>query len=149
MKLTSWIGIIVLVVVGAFFVLKPAPVADTQLTTDFLLSGELVSYFAEELEAPIVERLGQPIEGFTPAILTSEYKQLAPKDFDRAEALQGVYEYKGGTLEFVLGDTDVPHSAADTLTQEGMRTVLSNLGTRLGIVVDSKGEIDTIIESLR
>ncbi len=144
-----YIGIVIAVVLGAFFVLRPTPGNAPEATTDFLLTEELVTYFSEELEDPIIEEVGQPIEGFTPTMISSRYPGLRLEDFNGAEAVQGVYEYTNGTLEFVFTADTPPHSAADALTLDGMKTFLSNLAERNEVVVDSKSEIDDLIEKIQ
>jgi len=143
------IFLILVVVVGLFLILRPKNTPNEVLTTDFLLSEELVQYFVDELEQPIIDQLSQPIEGFTPAIFASQYGGISLEDFDGAEALQGTYVYINGTLEFQFEEGEIPHSAADTLTQEGMKTFLSNLAERNEVIVDTESEIDSLLETLQ
>lgn len=149
MKLIAYIAGVIILVVGLFLILRPTPTKAPEATTDFLLTEELVTYFSDQLEAPILEEVGQPIEGFTPTMISSRFPGLRLEDFDGAEAVQGRYEYQNGTLEFVFTTDEPPHSAADALTLEGMKTLLSNLAERSEVVVDSKSEIDDIVESLQ
>ena len=144
-----YISIVIAVVVGAFLILRPTPTKAPEATTDFLLTEELVTYFSEELENPIIEEVGQPIEGFTPTMISSRYPGLRLEDFNGAEAVQGIYEYANGTLEFVFTADTPPHSAADALTLVGMKTFLSNLAERNEVIVDSRSEIDDLIEVLK
>ena len=148
MKPIAYVGIVVVVLAGAFFVLRPTPAPAPEATTSFLLTGELVAYFTESIEASIVEEVGRPREGFTPAIISSRYSGLLLEDFDGAAAVQGEYQYNNGTLEFVFTTDESPHSAADALTEEGMRTLLFNLGERFEMVVDSRSEIDDLVSAL-
>ena len=148
MKPIVYVGIIAAVLVGAFFVLRPSPQVVPEPTTSFLLSDELVAYFTENIEASIVEEIGRPREGFTPAIISSRYAGLLLEDFHGAEAVQGEYQYNNGTLEFVFTTEESPHSAADALTEAGMRTLLANLGERFEIVVDSQAEIDDLMSAI-
>ena len=149
MKLATRIALVVIVVGGLFLILRPRPNENPNPSLDFLLTDELVTYFVDQLEEPVIEEVGQPIEGFTPVMLTSYYPELKLEDFAGAEALQGRYVYSSGRLEFVFEEEAIPHSAADTLTSQGMKTVLSNLGKRYDMVIDTEPEIDSLIESLQ
>ena len=132
-----------------FFLLRSRNTRTPELSTRFLLNEDIVVYFSEAIEQPVIDGVGQPVEGFTPAMLTSYYSGLRLADFHQVEAVQGGYVYQDGSLEFVFNSDNPPHSSADAITGEGMRTLLFNIGNRFDIVVDSKSEVDQIIDYIR
>lgn len=110
---------------------------------------DLVLYFSTTLEERARERIGSmPIEGYNPTIYMNTFPILVPADFAGAAALQGSYVLQGEQILFELDDTDTIHSAAQTLSKEGMETFLENISTRLGLSVSTKTEIDNLINQI-
>lgn len=139
---------LILLFLIVLFIFKPNR-SKQEFSLSFLITEELVDYFMEEIEVSLPEEVTLPPEGFTPAILTNYYPSLLLEDFNGVTAVQGVYNYRNGTLEFTLGKDGVPHSAADSLSGEGMKTLLYNLAKRNEIILDTKSEIDDLIEKIQ
>ena len=92
-----------------------------------VMEEEPESEFGKKLQEAVLERMaGIPIEGFDADILLGVFPILTEQDFDGVEALQGVYRYQGGTLNFIL--TERPeHSAARAISEKGMETLRAAL----------------------
>lgn len=111
---------------------------------------DLVLYFSSEMERRGTEILGGfPIEGYGPFSYLNAFGGLIKTDFEGADALQGIYKIQEGELLFVLEDTDAIHSAAETLSKEGMETLLNTVSVRLGLPVNTATQIDSLIEKIK
>lgn len=117
-------------------------------------SGEVVTentrddvqeYFNEKLQARVVEETGQPIEGFEPFMFMNVFLGLVPQDFDGVDALLGEYTIKEKELVFVLDDSGPIHSAAQAISEDGMKTLLSNIEKRADTTIATKEEVDGLL----
>lgn len=122
----------------------------TTTITTMEVQGEIdyVPYFIDIINTVAVERVGQPIEGFDPFIYSKAYPGLVSSDFDGVKSLQGVYSFRDDQLFLVEESNVLVHSAAGTISQDGMRTLLETLEERLGIPVNSEESIQMIISSI-
>jgi len=111
---------------------------------------DLILYFSSEMEKRGTEVLGGfPIEGYSPFAYLNAFSGLLKTDFIGTEALQGTYSISEGELLFTLGETDAIHSAAETLSKDGMETLLKNLSLRLNLPTNTTESIDQLIEKIK
>ena len=110
-------------------------------------SAEAVVDFQFALEEAFRIEVGQPIEGYEPAMFMQIFPNLIPEDFDGVDALIGHYEFVDGQLVHELGDVDVIHSAAEAISEAGFETLLENVSGRLKL--SAEASIPELIEELR
>jgi len=87
-------------------------------------------YFNEQLQEGVIDRIGQPIEGFVPFMFMQAFSGIVPQDFDGADALLGKYKVVNKELTFIMDEGGPIHSAAEALSEEGMKTLFSNITNR-------------------
>ena len=112
---------------------------------------DLDKYFRDELYEQAVENNDGriPIEGFDPSLYKGAYPRFIDSDFDEVDAVGGKWMFVYGKLEWISENPAGPVTSADgTLTPEGLDELLDNLEERFGISVNSKKDIDDIIEML-
>ncbi len=109
---------------------------------------EIQKYFDERLRECVIDRIGQPIEVFVPFMFLQAFSGLVPKDFDGADALLGVYKIMGTKLAFIVDEGGPIHSAAEAISEEGMKTVFTNIQRRRNVLVTTTGEVDALLLSL-
>lgn len=144
MKALIGIIAVVLIAVGAYMFFAPESEAPTaEVTTSAAI------YFREELQGRVVSAFGQPIEGFEPFMFMQAYPGIAQSDFENVAAAQGKYTVHGSEVVFDRTSQEPEHSAARAITQPGMRTLLANVATRLGMPATSESEINAILTELR
>lgn len=103
--------------------------------------------FREKMEATVISRNGQPIEGFEPMMFILALPGLEFRDFNQVEAVIGHYEYVNDELRYNDEETTVLNSAATAVTAEGMDTLLINVAKRLHINLNV-ASVDDIISLL-
>lgn len=108
-----------------------------QITGEVLPDIEDTDTFAQALEAEVRAQLGQPIEGYEPAMFLQVLPGLEERDFDNVEAQIGGYEYKNDMLVYDSGEVAVIHSAAQAITETGMGTLYVNVRERLDLGEDA------------
>lgn len=89
--------------------------------------------FQMALEQKVITEIGQPIEGFEPAMFMQVFPGLEASDFDGVEAAIGRYEYDGFELKHDLGEVEMIHSAAQAVTEDGIETLFTNVAYRLHV----------------
>jgi hypothetical protein len=89
-----------------------------------------------------------PVEGFTPMMYLDLFTGLEKSDFDDVIAVNGVYEYESGELEFIMYSEQLITSADGTINKEGMGGLLENIKARLDVTVLSEEEVDSLIEMI-
>lgn len=117
---------------------------------NFVESLSLDEYFFQEMINTANEKLGvMPIEGYSPDMYLGVYPGLVKEDFNNVKAYGGVWRVVGNELVF---ERNVPQneitSADGTVNQEGMKTLMATLSKRLNIDVDSKEEVDILIDRI-
>lgn len=118
--------------------------------TDELNSPDGYSgFFTEELQRAGVERVGQPIEGFSAFIYLEVFPGFESSDFDSVSTLEGIYNIEGGELKYVRTGGSLVTSAEETISEEGYRILLENLSRRLGVEVESESDVAALLEKLR
>lgn len=108
----------------------------------------LASYFNDQIISKGVEKIGQPIEGFDSYLLKQAFPGLIDADFDNVDALLGIYKFVNNELIFEL-ITDGPiHSAAETVSEDGMENLMNNAAERLNIEINDEASVDELIDLL-
>jgi len=102
-------------------------------------------YFNEKLRGGVIDRIGQPIEGFVPFMFMQAFSGLVIKDFDGADALLGEYKIVDKELAFIMDEGGPIHSAAETVSEEGMKTILANILMRTNLLINTTNEVDGLL----
>jgi len=90
--------------------------------------------FKQALLPDLAARFGTTSSGFEPQRLMYVYPGFTEKDFDKVEAVLGVYEYKDGYIWYKSGG--MSDAAADDISDAGYVTLYNNLITRLALPQD-------------
>jgi len=106
---------------------------------------EVQEYFNEKLREGVIDRIGQPIEGFVPFMFMQAFSGLVLKDFDGADALLGEYKIVDKELTFIMNEGGPIHSAAEAISEEGMKTVFANIQRRRNMLIATTDEIDGLL----
>ena len=106
---------------------------------------DVQEYFNEKLLEGVIDRVGQPIEGFVPFMFMQAFSGLVPKDFDGADALLGEYKIVEKELAFIMDEGGPIHSAAEAVSEEGMKTVFANIQRRANVLITTTGEVDGLL----
>ncbi len=99
-------------------------------------AGRYVEEFKGALESKVVAEHGQPIEGFVPQMFLAQFRELLEQDFDGVEASIGHYRYRDNELVHDLEGETMVHSAADSITDEGYRTLFENVMKRFNFMMN-------------
>ena len=108
----------------------------------------LASYFNDQIISKGVEKIGQPIEGFDTYLLKQAFPGLIDEDFDNVEALLGIYKFANNELKFELITDGLIHSAAQTVSEDGMEILMNNAATRLNVEIMDEESVDDLIDLL-
>lgn len=132
------------------------------IVTDLVIIGAIVfilfaggsesnysGLFGEELQRAGIERVGQPIEGFSAPIYLEAFPGFEKADFDGVKSLEGVYNLEGTNLVYTRTAGNPVTSAEDVISESGYKTLLSNISNRLNVKIESETDIATILEKLR
>ncbi len=76
------------------------------------------------------------------------YPGLKEEDFQNTRALQGLYVYTAGKLEFRKDENIQEHSAGPALAPEGMRKLFQNVLGRLQKKAETNQDVDRILADL-
>jgi len=106
---------------------------------------EVQEYFNEKLREGVIDRIGQPIEGFVPFMFLRVFSGLVPNDFDGADALLGEYRIKEKQLSFIVDEGGPIHSAAEAISEEGMKTVFANIQRRTNVLIITTDDVDGLL----
>jgi len=112
------------------------------------IQADIVDIFRFTLEDEVRKKIGMPKEGYEPAMFIKVFPGLVETDFDGVQASLGVYQMHEGTLQYVLDDSKLVHSAAKAITREGYRTLLHNIANRIDIDLSSTGTITDVMRSI-
>ena len=107
--------------------------------------ADVQEYFNEKLREVVIDRIGQPIEGFVPFMFLRAFSGLMPNDFDGADALLGEYKITGKELAFIVDEGGPIHSAAEAISEEGMKTVFTNIQRRTNVLITTTDEVDGLL----
>jgi hypothetical protein len=135
---------------GSCDLYSTAPNDDTQDTSAIINRGniDVQEYFNEKLREGVIDRIGQPIEGFVPFMFLRAFSGLVPNDFDGADALLGEYRVKEKEFSFIVDEGGPIHSAAEAISEEGMKTVFTNIQRRTNVLITTTDEVDGLLRSL-
>lgn len=114
-------------------------------TTTKQVDADVVDLFRATLEDEVVEKIGQPIEGFEPQMFLQAFPGLVETDFEGVEASIGFYTIRNGRLVHDTSDGVLIHSAAGAIGRPGMETLLNNVADRSGINIREEGTITDIM----
>ena len=106
---------------------------------------DVQEYFNEKLREGVIDRIGQPIEGFVPFMFLRAFSGLVPNDFDGADALLGEYRIKEKELSFIVDEGGPIHSAAEAISEEGMKTVFANIQRRTNVLIITTDDVDGLL----
>ena len=98
--------------------------------------------------AVVQAEIGQPIEGYEPAMLLQVFPGLAPADFDGVDASIGQYVYTADELRYEPEEGVPMHSAGPSLTTLGFGQLLGNVVERLAVYPDDR-TVETVMLQLR
>ena len=129
---------------GSYYLYFTAPESDAQDTSAIINRGaiDVQEYFNEQLREGVIDRIGQPIEGFVPFMFLRAFSGLVPNDFDGADALLGEYRIKEKELSFIVDEGGPIHSAAEAISEEGMKTVFANIQRRTNVLIITTDDVD-------
>jgi len=116
--------------------------------TDAPLQSDQSAVFRKELQAQVQEKLGTPIEGYEPWMFLQVFPGLTETDFERVQASIGHYAIENGELIYVQDPAKLIHSAAKSITDEGMETLLHNVSVRLKVDLAEGGTLTKIMSAL-
>ena len=135
-----------LVLAGGYYFLSITPDDNTPVVfNEPDAPGVVQEYFNEQLREGVLERVGQPIEGFIPPMFMQAFSGIVPEDFDGADAQLGKYEIVEKKLIFIVDEGSAIHSAADVLSEEGMKTVFTNIQRRANVLITTTDGVDGLL----
>ena len=138
--------VLVVAVVDSYYLYLTAPDDDAQDTSAINTSAiDVQEYFNEKLREGVIDRIGQPIEGFVPFMFLQGFSRLVLKDFDGADALLGEYKIVEKELAFIMDEGGPIHSAAEAISEEGMKTVFANIQRRTNVLITTTDEVDGLL----
>jgi len=111
------------------------------------ITNEIDIAFRNQLEESVRTEMGQPIEGYEPAMFMQVFPNLEPVDFDGVDALIGYYEYEDGVLQHEIGDVELIHSAAGAISDVGYKILLQNIEQRLEL--STEVDVEAVIQILQ
>lgn len=103
--------------------------------------------FKHQLEERVRIEIGQPIEGYEPAMFMQVFPGMRSADFDGVEAMIGHYIVVNGTLVHDLEGATMIHSAAPAVSEAGIKTLLQNILDRLAVTERTVDEIIAILST--
>lgn len=104
--------------------------------------------FRTALQEAVDQNLGKPIEGYEPSMFLSAFRGLSESDFEGVEASIGHYTMEEGRLIHKMDNARLIHSAAKSVTNQGMDTLLENISQRLSIDLSNGGTLTQIMNAL-
>ncbi len=141
--------VLVVALAGSDYLYFAAPDDDAQDTSAINRGTiDVREYFNEKLREGVIDRIGQPIEGFVPFMFMRAFSGLVPKDFDGADALLGEYKIVNEELTFIMNEGGPIHSAAEAISEEGMKTVFANIQRRTNMLITIMDEVDRLLRFL-
>ncbi len=138
--------VLVVAVVGSYYLYLTTPDDDAQDTSAINTSAiDIQEYFNEKLREGVIDRIGQPIEGFVPFMFMQAFSGLVLEDFDSANVLLGEYKIVEKELAFIMDAVGPIHSAAEAVSEEGMKTVFANIQRRTNVLITTTDEVDGLL----
>jgi hypothetical protein len=113
------------------------------------VKNSLVDYFKDKTDKRIIAGQGRPIEGVEPGHLDMAYEGLSHEDFQGVEAAQGFYIVKNDEIIFrQLLSNGVAISSGRAISDKGYETFLINIGVRLDHEVESRKDVDQLLDRI-
>ena len=138
--------VLVVALASSYYLYSTNSDDDAQHTSAVNLSTIGVQeYFNEKLHGGVIDRIGQPIEGFVPFMIMQAFSGLVLKDFDGADALLGKYKIVDKELAFIMDEGGPIHSAAEAISEEGMKTVFTNVQRRTNVLITTTDDVDGLL----
>ncbi len=138
--------VLVVALASSYYLYSTNSDDDAQHTSAVNLSTIGVQeYFNEKLHGGVIDRIGQPIEGFVPFMFMQAFSGLVLKDFDGAGALLGMYKIVDKELAFIMDEGGPIHSAAEAISEEGMKTVFTNIQRRTNVLITTTDDVDGLL----
>ena len=139
--------VLALAFAGSCDLYSTAPDVDAQDTSAIINSGtiDVQEYFNEKLREGVIDSIGQPIEGFVPFMFLRAFSGLVPNDFDGVDALLGEYRIKEKEISFIVDEGGPIHSAAEAISEEGMKTVFANIQRRTNVLIITTDDVDGLL----
>jgi len=138
--------VLIVVLTGSSYLYFATPDVGAQDISAVKLSTiDVQEYFNEKLREGVIDRIGQPIEGFVPFMFMQAFSGLVLKDFDGADALLGKYKIVDKELAFIMDEGGPIHSAAEAISEEGMKTVFTNIQRRTNVLITTTDDVDGLL----
>jgi hypothetical protein len=109
----------------------------------------ITTHFRDELSRAGVERVGQPIEGFSAFMYLDAFPGFEEVDFDGVQSYEGIYKFAAEELQYERTGSQPVTSAEDVISDSGYGTLLKNFSKRVNVDVGSKNDISKVLEKLR
>lgn len=121
---------LIALVAGAFWYFSNA---NTGIPESEYEPDDVTEYFTTQTQDAMRAELGQPIEGYEEMMFLATYPGLTEADF-------------AGVETFGDANGDMQTSADASITDAGMAELLTNVADRAGIDVESRADVDAVIE---
>jgi len=127
---------------------KNPPVIDTGTNNTNTNTTNIQEHFIKELQYGVVNRVGQPIEGFMPEMFMLAFSGIIPQDFDGIDAFSGKYKVIENKLVFIEDNSPIRSSADGAISTEGMKAIFSNIQRRINFLIATIDDVDNLLISL-
>lgn len=117
-------------------------------TTSYYSPTEAAQLLGDTLREEVDRQIGVPIEGYEPQMFLSIFPGLAATDFEGVQASIGKYVVVEGQLVHVLPPNVLVHSAAASVTQRGVETLLINIAARNQIDLQNGGTLTDVMNAI-
>lgn len=112
------------------------------------IDPQTTNLFATTLRSEVDRQLGQPENGYTPAMFIAAFPGLTMTDFEDVEASVGKYVVVEGQLVHVMPHGVPRHNAVDAVTSRGLVTLLRNISARGQIDLADSGTITDVMQMI-
>ena len=123
---------LIIITAGVFYAKNAEAPSQDDADSQSMVSDTETAEFKRLIEERVRIEIGQPIEGYEPAMFMQVFPGLKTEDFDEVEAAIGHYTFTNGELFHDLEGETLIHSAAPAVTEVGVKTLLNNILNRLG-----------------
>lgn len=155
--------VLLVILLGIYFFTQSNEILDNDLDEGSLEEQEVadeqdvvgISYqdavsVGHMMQDYIVQTIGQPIEGFEPAMFLEAFPGLEASDFNYVLSEQGMYYYIDGELIWEKDpEIEFEHSAGRAITDRGLVNIFQNSIIRLEYDARSKADLERLVEILK